>query len=296
MRGRVRRLVIGCGFLGERVARCWRDAGGEVYATTRGGRADALSRAWLRPLTLDVTHGPALGTLPVVDTVVFAVGRARRSDVTMFDIHVRGLRAVLDALPESTGRVIYVSTTGVYAQSGGEWVDEESACAPTRDGARACLSGEQLLFAHARGRDAFVLRLAGLYGPGRIPRLADIAARTPIAGAPDAHLNLIHVDDAARAVVAAAAAAHVTSRTYVVSDGTPPTRGAYVGFLAKRLGVPQPLFKGGSGLGKRVRNTRVVHELGLRLKYASYRDGLAASWKQAGRVPLEPRRGGGRLS
>ena len=83
-----------------------------------------------------MTHGPALGTLPVVDTVVFAVGRARRSDVTMFDIHVRGLRAVLDALPESTGHVIYVSTTGVYAHNGGEWVDEESACAPTRDGAR----------------------------------------------------------------------------------------------------------------------------------------------------------------
>ena len=72
----MRRLVIGCGFLGERVARCWRDAGDEVYATTRGGRADALSRARLRPLTLDVTQGPALGTLPVVDTVVFAVGRA----------------------------------------------------------------------------------------------------------------------------------------------------------------------------------------------------------------------------
>ena len=280
----MRRLVIGCGFLGERVARCWRDAGDEVYATTRGGRADALSRAWLRPLTLDVTQGPALGTLPVVDTVVFAVGRARRSDVTMFDIHVRGLRAVLDALPESTGRVIYVSTTGVYAQNCGEWVDEESECAPTRDGARACLSSEQLLFAHARGRDTFVLRLAGLYGPGRIPLLADIVARKAIAGAPDAHLNLIHVDDAARAVVAAAAAGHVTSRTYAVSDGTPPTRGTYVGLLAKWLGVPPPLFKGGCELGKRVRNTRVVHELGLRLKYASYRDGLVASWKQVGRV------------
>ena len=127
-----------------------------------------------------------------------------------------------------------------------------------------------------------MLRLAGLYGPGRIPLLADIVAREAIAGAPDANLNLIHVDDAARAVVAAAG--HVTSRTYAVSDGTPPTRGAYVGLLAKRLGVPPPPFKGGCGLGKRVRNTRVVHELGLRLKYASYHDGLVASWKQVGRV------------
>ena len=126
---------------------------------------------------------------------------------------------------------------------------------------------------------------AGLYGPGRIPLLADIVARKPIAGAPDAHLNLIHVDDAARAVVAAAVAGHVNqSDVRRVRRHAPNARGRYVGLLAKWLGVPPPLFKGGCGLGKRVRNTRVVHELGLRLKYASYRDGLVASWKQVGRV------------
>jgi len=152
-----------------------------------------------------VTRGP-LSALPIVDTVVFAVGRARQSGATMLDIHVEGLRAVLDALPGETGRVIYVSSTGVYAQDAGEWVDEESVCEPVREGGRACLSGERLLFAHARGRDAIVLRLAGLYGPGRVPRSADVTAGRPIAGSPDAYLNLIHVEDAARAVVAAAAA------------------------------------------------------------------------------------------
>src|SRR5512144_2355754 len=113
-RGQMRRLVMGCGYLGERVARFWRDAGDDVYATTRGDRADALSRAGLRPLKMDVTHGPALGPLPVVDTVVFAVGRDRRSRATMLDIHVTGLRSLLDTLPVSTGCVIYVSSTGVY--------------------------------------------------------------------------------------------------------------------------------------------------------------------------------------
>ena len=61
-------------------------------------------------------------------------------------------------------RVVYVSSTGVYAQDAGEWVDEASVCEPVREGGRACLSGERLLFAHAHGRDAIVLRLAGLYG------------------------------------------------------------------------------------------------------------------------------------
>ena len=141
----MRRLVVGCGYLGERVARLWRDAGDEVYATTRGDRVHALSLAGLRPLTVDVTKGPALGALPVVDTVVFAVGRDRRFGATMFNVHVGGFQAVLDALPASTGRVIYISSTGVYAQDAGEWVDEESACEPTREAGRACLSGERVL-------------------------------------------------------------------------------------------------------------------------------------------------------
>ena len=273
----MRRLVVGCGYLGERVARVWREAGDEVYATTRGHRADGLSRTGLRPIVMDVTQGPMLGALPEVDTVVFAVGLARRSGATMFDLHVAGLRAVLDALPGSTGRVIYASSTGVYAQNAGEWVDETSVCEPVREGGMACLSGERLLIAHARGRNALVLRLAGLYGPGRVPRSADVTAGRPIAGSPDAYLNLIHVEDAARAVVAAAALGTVADRTYVVSDGHPPTRAKYLRLLATRLGAAPPVFAGGSGLGKRVRNDRAVHELGLRLQYLSYREGLAGS-------------------
>jgi nucleoside-diphosphate-sugar epimerase len=272
----MRRLVVGCGYLGERVARIWRQAGDDVYATTRGDNADALSRAGLRPIVLDVTQGPRLDTLPEVDTVLFAVGRTRRSGVTMFDLHVMGLRTVLDALPVSTGRVIYASSTGVYAQNTGEWVDEASVCEPVREGGKACLSAERLLFAHARGSDALVLRLAGLYGPGRVPRSADVTAGRPIAGSPDAYVNLIHADDAARAVVVAAAAGPVKERTYIVSDGHPPTRGEYARRLATQLGAAPPVFEGGNGLGKRVRNERAVHELRVRLQYRSYREGLTA--------------------
>lgn len=278
----MRVLVVGSGYLGTRAAQLWRDAGNEVYATTRGHRADVLSRIGLRPLTMDVTQGATLGAIPAVDTVVFAVGRERRSKATMFDIHVKGLQAVLDALPGSTGRVIYVSSTGVYGQDTGEWVDAESACEPAREGGRACLAGERLLFAHSRGRDAVVLRLAGLYGPGRAPLSAQVAAGRLIAGSPDAYLNLIHVEDAASAVVAAASVP-VHNRTFVVSDGQPPTRGEYVGLLAECLGVAPPPFEGGTGLGKRVRSTQSIHGLGLRMKYPSYRDGLPTT-----RAPTGP--------
>jgi len=272
-----RRLVVGCGYLGRRVAQSWRDAGDQVYAATRGARADTLAQAGLSPLTMDVTRLSASIALPAVDTVVFAVGRDRTAASSMFDIHVTGLRAVLDGLPSATGRVIYVSSTGVYGQDSGDWVDEESECEPAREGGQACLAGERLLFAHARGRNAIVLRLAGLYGPARVPHRADIAAGRVIAGVPAGYMNLIHVDDAARAVAAAAALGPVVNRTYVVSDGRPPTRGEYVALLAARLEVAPPRFDGGSGLGKRVRNARAVGELGLRLEYPSYREGLAGT-------------------
>lgn len=271
----MRRLVVGCGYLGARVARAWRDAGDEVYGTTRGGQVDALSRSGVHPLILDVTAGPVSRGLPAVDTVLFAVARDRNSDATMFDIHVTGLRTVLDALPISTGRVIYVSTTGVYAQDAGEWVDEASATAPLREGGRACLSAEHLLLAHARGEDAVVLRMAGLYGDGRIPRENDVRQSRSVAGSPEAYLNLIHVDDAARAVVGAADRAQTRGQTYVLSDSHPATRAEYVGVVAAGLGLPPPLFTGGRGRGKRVRNARAVRELDLQLRYASFREGLA---------------------
>ena len=269
----MRRLVVGCGYLGGRVARLWRQAGDDVYATTRGARVNELSRAGLQPIRLDVTHETAMDALPTVDTVVFAVGR---SGTTMFDIHVKGLRSVLDALPASTGRVIYVSSTGVYAQSAGEWVDEESECEPTREGGRACLAGERLLLAHAHGVNAIVLRMAGLYGSGRVPHASAVAAGGPIAGSPSAYLNLVHVDDASRAVAAAADLESIAGRTYSVSDGHPPTRGEYVDLVARRLGVASPGFEGGIDLGKRVRNTRAVDELGLQLHYLTCHEGLAA--------------------
>ena len=261
----MRRLVVGCGYLGERVARFWCDAGDEVYATTRGARGEALSRAGLHPLTLDVTQEVADGVLPEADTIVFAVGRSQ--EATMSDIHVRGLRTVLDALPGSTGRVIYVSSTGVYGQNTGEWVDEESVCEPAYAGGRACLSGERMLFAHERGRDAVVLRLAGLYGEGRVPLKADLLASRAIAGSPDTYLNLIHVEDAARTIVTAAASGAVAGRTYNVSDGCPLTREEYVALVGGWLQGPPPKFEGGGGLGKRVRNDRAINELGLQLRH-----------------------------
>src|SRR5262249_9201635 len=154
---------------------------------------------------------------------------------------LRGLVNVLNALPQGTGRVVYVSSTGVYGDAGGDWIDERTPCHPDRAGGRACLAAEQALQAHPRGHDAVILRMAGIYGPGRIPKRESLERGAPIPAPADGWLNLIHVDDAARVVMAAETAAPAGS-IYVVSDGNPIARRDYYTELARLLEAPEPYF------------------------------------------------------
>jgi nucleoside-diphosphate-sugar epimerase len=187
-------------------------------------------------------------------------------------------------LPSDTGKFIYVSSTGVYGQSHGETVDEDSPCEPTREGGRACLAAEAVLSGDRLGQRAIVLRVAGLYGPGRIPNAAEIRSGRPLAVPASGYLNLIHVDDAATIVLAAAETAYLP-RTFLVSDGQPVERRAYYAELARLLGVAAPEFISPPAddpaairatSDKRVSNARMISELAVRLAFPSYREGLAA--------------------
>jgi nucleoside-diphosphate-sugar epimerase len=279
------KLIFGCGYLGSRVARRWLDAGEEVAIVTRSReRAAELSAAGYQAIVADVLRPATLADLPSADTVLFAVGYDRASGAAIHDVYVGGLHAVLGALPTSTGKFLYISSTGVYGSAGGHWVDEETPCDPQRPGGRACLEAEQLLAAHALGKRAIVLRMAGIYGPGRLPNAADIRAERPIAAPEHGALNLIHVDDAA-AVVVAAGLRGAPPRCYTVSDGHPAERRAYYEELARLLHAPPPTFAVPSAdspaaaraaADKRVKNTRLLAELQVTLAYPSYREGLAA--------------------
>jgi nucleoside-diphosphate-sugar epimerase len=282
----VTKLIFGCGYLGIRVARRWLAAGETVYALTRSAeRAAALAREGIRPLVGDVTRPETLPNLPAADTVLFAIGHDAESGRSIRDTYVGGLKNVLAALSPAIGRFIYVSSTGVYGDHGGGWVDEQTECRPTRAAGRACLEAEQTLLAHPLADRAIILRLAGLYGPGRIPRQADLIAGEPIDAPQAGYLNLIHVDDAASAVLAAEMAYLALPRCYLVSDGNPVVRGEYYHELARLLGAPAVRFRepGSTGAAtaraaadKRIANSRMLAELGVRLGYPSYREGLSA--------------------
>ncbi len=279
------KLIFGCGYLGSRVARRWLESGEQVTVVTRSPqRAAKLAAAGYQAIVADVLRPATLANLPSVDNVLFAVGYDRASGATIHDVYVEGLRAVLDALPASTGKFLYVSSTGVYGSAGGQWVDEDTPCDPQRPGGRACLEAEQLLAAHALGNRAIVLRMAGIYGPGRLPNTADIRAERPIASPEHGALNLIHVDDAATVVVAAALRG-VPPRCYTVSDGHPTERRAYYEELARLLHAPPPTFAvppanspaaARAAADKRVKNARLLAELQVTLAHPSFREGLAA--------------------
>ena len=193
--------------------------------------------------------------------------------------------STLAGLPTTCPRFIYVSSTGVYGQSSGEWVDEASECRPQREGGRACLEAEQLLRSDpVWGSRAIILRLAGIYGPGRIPKLKSIRAGEPLKVDGDGFINLIHVEDAADIVLLAEHKAQ-PPREFIVSDGCPVRRADFYGELARLIGCDPPRFgpagdkappsRRGAG-DKRVRNERLVSELGATFNYPSYREGLAA--------------------
>jgi len=261
-------LILGCGYLGRVVARRWLAAGHQVAALTRS-RADELRAIGIEPVLGDVTD-PAL-RLPAADTVVYAVGLDRSSGKPMREVYVGGLANVLAALPDFR-RFIYVSSTSVYGQTGGEWVDESSQTGPAEESGQVVLECERLL--RQRRPAAICLRFAGIYGPGRVIRRAAVERGEPLAADPDGWLNLIHVEDGAAAALAAAERGE-PGAIYNVADDRPATRREFYAEMAALLGAPAPRFTAAvERSNRRVSNRQMRAELGVDLQFPDFRAGL----------------------
>jgi len=236
-------LIAGCGYLGRRAADAWRQGGTQVSVITRSqSKAAELAEAGFAPIITDLSSSH-LPRLPDVDTVLWSVGFDRSATTTRQEIWIDGLNRLLQRLPSSAKRFLYVSSTGVYGQSNGEVVDESTSAQPTTDSGRCCLQAEQLLATALSDSsvDLTVLRMAGLYGPDRLlRRVTDLRAATPLSGLPDSYLNLVHIDDAVAAVTKLAAGG-TAPLVNVVNTGT-LTREEYYSALARMVGAPIPSF------------------------------------------------------
>jgi nucleoside-diphosphate-sugar epimerase len=320
------KVIFGCGYLGLRVARLWIARGKQVHAVTRSGeRARLLAAEGLIPIVADIAAGGNISLPPDIETVLWAVGYSKaptsgrgdrrveipssldlkdesptappntlttgqgieRKGSSLHDVYVGGLQTALHWLPSSVNHFIYISSTGVYGQVTGGEVDEDSPCQPTREGGRACLAAEQVLKDSPLADRSIILRLAGLYGPHRIPRSKDLLAGLPIDAPSAGWLNLIHVEDAARIVLLAEQNAE-PPKLYVVSDGHPVVRGDYYRELARLLGAAPPRFvdppadspaAARAASDKRVNPRRMFAELSPVLHFPSYQEGLTAITK-----------------
>ncbi|MGI3903563.1 MAG: NAD-dependent epimerase/dehydratase family protein [Janthinobacterium lividum] len=186
-------------------------------------------------------------------------------------------------------RIAYLSTIGVYGDHGGAWVDEEVRPVPSSERGRSRLIVEDrwLALGAQTGRQVAVLRLAGIYGPGRnsIEDLRDGSARR--IGKPGQVFNRIHVDDIGRAISAALLHDGVGG-AWNIADDEPAPAPDVVAYAAKLLGrapppiIPfdqaelSPMAKSFYGANRRVSNRAMKEELGVRLGYPTFRDGLAA--------------------
>jgi nucleoside-diphosphate-sugar epimerase len=283
-------LIIGCGYLGGRLGALLHRAGEPVCGTVRSQtRAAEVAAQGIEPLIVDVLDPPSLRNLPAADRVFYCVGFDRSAGPSMRAVYVDGLLNVLDHLPQRVTRLVYASSTGVYGQTEGEWVDEHTPPSPRTESGRICLDAEERLRdwidKQAGPTTAVTLRFAGLYGPGRVVRRALIERGEPIPGDPSKVFNLIHVEDAATAALRALSAGSADP-VYLVSDDRPVTRLEYYSLLATLLNAQAPVFAppragslddGRDATSKRVVNHRMKAGLGVTLIYPDITTGLPAS-------------------
>ncbi len=274
----MRVLVAGCGYVGAELAGQLAASGHRVWGLRR--RPAGLPPG-VEPLAADLTRPATLADLPAdLEVVVYAAAADAADEGAYRATYVDGPRHLLAALAgqgQRPRRLLFTSSTGVYGQDDGSWVDEDSPAEPATATGRVLLEGERLL--REGPFPATVVRLAGLYGPGRLLLVDQLrsGAAEVTAGRAE-YLNLVHRDDAAGLLAHLAGVAD-PAPLYLGVDWEPAERSALLGWLAERLGVAPPRVvadrRGGRhGGNKRCSNRRLL-DSGHVFRFPTWRDGYA---------------------
>lgn len=273
-------LIAGCGYVGVALGLHLAKAGHTVWGLRRE-TGDLPSP--LLPLEADLTNPETLQALPAqIDTVFYTASPDHSDEAGYRAAYIDGLRNLLDVLKTrgKRPRVLYTSSTAVYAQQSGEWVDESSPTTPEYYSGRCLLEGEHDLL--SSGFPATVVRLGGIYGPGRtrLIRIVREGSATYQDG-PPRYTNHIHRDDCVGAL------AHLMTleqpdSMYLGVDNEPTDRRALLSWLANELGVSQPRVDVSPRAGsrqtrnnKRCKNAKLVSS-GYAFRYPTYREGYVA--------------------
>ena len=282
-------LIVGCGDIGLRVARLWmqgqrddpRPPVGVVRSAESGERVRA---AGMHARVLDLAES-SLDGLPLADSRLFHFAPPSGG---VEDLHTERLLAAC-ARQGPPRRIVYISTTGVYGDCGGDWVDETWPVKPAAERSLRRWNAEQRLraFVQRYGGELVILRVAGIYGPGRLP-LERLRRGLPMVRPEEApYSNRIHADDLAAACIAAMERGE-NGAVYNACDHAPSTMVDYFDRIADATGLPRPprisLAEAAEQLSagmmsymresRRLSNRKLREELGVTLRYPTLADGL----------------------
>ena len=285
----MRVLVAGCGWLGTAVGRALVAGGARVVGVRRSAEsAERLQESGIEGVALDLTQSEAADGLPLeIDAVVGAVSADDGSVAAYRAAYVEATGTLLAHAERSGARLVWVGSTGVFGQDDGGEVDEESAVCPTTPTAEVlCEAERRVLDGSVR---SCIVRMSGLYGPGRFGVVERVrSGRLALGPGDEAWMNWCHREDAVRAVLAALARG-TAGTIYHASDGAPARRREVVTWISERLGIVAPRHPDGAPAvgGRRGANRRVAavvsrRALGLDLAFPSFREGLAEAFDAPG--------------
>jgi len=275
-------VVLGCGYVGCALARQLADH--RVVGVRRSDEGlAAVEVAGAEAVRADVTDPDSLASVPDADWLIFAASAGGRDVAAARETYVEGLRTAIehfagrDAPPE---RLVYTSSTGVYGDHDGAWVDEDTPLDPATEKTRVLAEAERIALDAPDGIDGTVARFGGLYGPDRY-RLDRYLEGPVTAG----YLNMVHREDAAGAIAFLLESGKAREQVVNVVDDEPVEKWAFADWLAEQAGVAFPpkqtveeRLAGEDGANRRVRASKRVSDdrlrtLGYDHAYPTFREG-----------------------
>lgn len=282
-------VIAGCGYIGVRVARLWREQGARVACLVRTpDKCVTLAQEGFSASTVVLDEPSAIVLPDLAGTILYYLVPPPGGGVN--DTRAANFIAALKG-GAAPARIVYMSATSVYRETQGSVVTEESPAEPASAMGKRRLDAERAFQAYGREADCpvIVLRVSGIYGPGRLP-LMQISQGQPLLREEESGPgNRIHADDLA-AVCVAAAERGGGGDVFNVSDGHPSSMTSYFNACADLLGYPRqpqvtleearrvmsPLMLAYVSESRVVDSSRMLARLGVRLRYPSMAEGLAA--------------------
>lgn len=283
-------LILGCGYTGTRLGRRLRAEGHEVTGTVRSPEGlRRLEAAGIRPLRLDLADGTGLAELarPAAEVCFHLVPPGPRPAEEIREVALRLRRAPLECF-------VYASSSSVYGDRGGDWVDESAVPSPDTPAGRARLEAERAVLESGWRLDTRprIARIVGIYGPGRTLERSIREGRVQLIEGLEAWSNRIHVADLVTGLLAVWRRG-ANGRIYNLSDDRPHPSNEYARFTASCLGLELPVISLAEArsrypsarlarkLGsRRVSNRKLREELGVELRFPTFREGVPAALAQ----------------